>query len=160
MKLEVIRFSSQNDSTLGLLFDVTHGRKFLCFTLEDEARDTKVMGETRIPAGIYDLKLRTEGGYHNRFLKKFGSSFHKGMIWVQNVPNFRWILWHTGNTDDDTAGCLLLGDSSQQNVSKGGFIGASNDAYKRVYPVIAEAILSGQRVRVKYIDYDNGVRLS
>ena len=127
MKLEVIRFSSQNDSTLGLLFDVTHGRKFLCFTLEDEARDTKVMGETRIPAGIYDLKLRTEGGYHNRFLKKFGPA---------------------------------LGDSSQQNVSKGGFIGASNDAYKRVYPVIADAILSGQRVRVKYIDYDNGVRLS
>ena len=82
------------------------------------------------------------------------------MIWVQNVPNFRWILWHTGNTDEDTAGCLLLGDSSQQNVSKGGFIGASNDAYKRVYPVIADAILSGQRVRVKYIDYDNGVRLS
>ena len=160
MKLEVIRFSSQNDSTLGLLFDVTHGRKFLCFTLEDEARDTKVMGETRIPAGIYDLKLRTEGGYHNRFLKKFGPAFHKGMIWVQNVPNFRWILWHTGNTHEDTAGCLLLGDSSQQNVSKGGFIGASNDAYKRVYPVIADAILSGQRVRVKYIDYDNGVRLS
>ena len=160
MKLEVIRFSSQNDSTLGLLFDVTHGRKFLCFTLEDEARDTKVMGETRIPAGIYDLKLRTEGGYHNRFLKMFGPAFHKGMIWVQNVPNFRWILWHTGNTDEDTAGCLLLGDSSQQNVSKGGFIGASNDAYKRVYPVIADAILSGQRVRVKYIDYDNGVRLS
>ena len=31
---------------------------------------------------------------------------------------------------------------------------------KRVYPVIADAILSGQRVRVKYIDYDNGVRLS
>ena len=89
MKLEVIRFSSQNDSTLGLLFDVTHGRKFLCFTLEDEARDTKVMGETRIPAGIYDLKLRTEGGYHNRFLKKFGPAFHKGMIWVQNVPNFK-----------------------------------------------------------------------
>ena len=160
MKLEVIRFSSQNDSTLGLLFDVTHGRKFLCFTLEDEARDTKVMGETRIPAGIYDLKLRSEGGYHNKFFKNFGPAFHKGMIWVQNVPNFRWILWHTGNTDEDTAGCLLLGDSSQQNVSKGGFIGASNDAYKRVYPVIAEAILSGQRVRVKYIDYDNGVRLS
>ena len=40
MKLEVLRFSSQNDSSLGLLFDVTNGRKFLCFTLEDEARDT------------------------------------------------------------------------------------------------------------------------
>ena len=54
MKLEVIRFSSQSESTLGMLFDVTNGKKFLCFTLEDEARETKVKGETRIPAGIYN----------------------------------------------------------------------------------------------------------
>ena len=158
MKLEVLRFSSQNDSTLGLLFDVTDGRKFLCFTLEDEARDTKVMGETRIPAGIYELKLRSEGGYHERYVKKYGKSFHKGMIHVQNVPNFRWILWHTGNTDEHTAGCLLLGDTSQQNVSKGGFIGASTDAYKRIYPIIAKKILDGEQVRVKYTDYDNGIK--
>ena len=156
MKLEVLRFSSQNDSSLGLLFDVTNGRKFLCFTLEDEARDTKVMKETRIPAGIYELKLRTEGGFHGRYAKKFGK-FHKGMIHVQNVPNFRWILWHTGNTDEHTAGCLLLGDTSQQNVSKEGFIGASTEAYKRVYPRIADAILSGDKVRVKYIDYDTAI---
>ena len=39
MELEVIRFSSQKDSTNGLLFDVTDGcRKFLCYTLEDEHR--------------------------------------------------------------------------------------------------------------------------
>ena len=57
MKLEVIRYSSQKDSTLGMLFDVTKGRKFLCFTLEDEARRTKVKGETRIPAGTYKLKI-------------------------------------------------------------------------------------------------------
>ena len=156
MKLEVIRFSSQNDSSLGLLFNVTEGRKFLCFTLEDEARDTKVMAETRIPAGIYDLKLRTVGGYHERYAKKYGK-WHKGMIHVQNVPNFRYILWHTGNTDEHTAGCLLLGDTSQQNISKEGFIGASTAAYKRIYPSIADAILSGDRVRVKYIDYDTAI---
>ena len=72
MKLEVIRYSSQKDS-LGMLFDVTKGRKFLCFTLEDEARRTKVKGETRIPAGTYKLKLRKEGGYHGRYVKKYGS---------------------------------------------------------------------------------------
>ena len=157
MKLEVLRFSSQNDSTLGLLFDVTNGRKFLCFTLEDEDRDTKVMAETRIPAGIYELKLRKEGGYHNRYAKKYGG-WHKGMIHVQNVPNFRWILWHTGNTDEHTAGCLLLGDTSQQNISKEGFIGASTAAYKRIYPIVANAIESGEQVRVKYIDFDQGVK--
>ena len=152
MKLEVLRFSSHSDSTLGILFDVTEGRKFLCFTLEDEARDTKVMAETRIPAGEYELKLRTVGGYHERYVKKYGS-FHKGMIHVQDVPNFKYILWHTGNTDEHTAGCLLLGDTSQQNISKEGFIGASTAAYKRIYPSIAYAILSGDRDRVKYKDY-------
>ena len=39
MKLEVLRFSSQKDSTNGILFDVTEGREFLCYTLEDEYRD-------------------------------------------------------------------------------------------------------------------------
>ena len=159
MKLEVIRFSSQNDSTLGLLFDVTNGRKFLCFTLEDEDRETKVMSETRIPAGIYELKLRTTGGFHSRYSKKYGS-WHKGMIHVQNVPNFRYILWHTGNNDEHTAGCLLLGDTSQQNISKEGFIGGSTSAYKRVYPIIAKALKSGKQVRVKYIDFDSGVKHS
>ena len=159
MKLEVLRFSSHSDSTLGLLFDVTEGRKFLCFTLEDEARDTKVMAETRIPAGEYELKLRTVGGYHERYVKKYGS-FHKGMIHVQDVPNFKYILWHTGNTDEHTAGCLLLGDTSQQNISKEGFIGASTEAYKRIYPNIAEAILSGEKVTAKYIDFDDGVKHS
>ena len=157
MKFEVLRFSSQNDSTLGLLFDVTNGRRFLCFTLEDEARDTKIMAETRIPAGIYELKLRTVGGYHSRYLKKYGS-WHKGMIHVQNVPNFRYILWHTGNTDEHTAGCLLLGDTSQQNINKEGFIGSSTAAYKRVYPKIAKAIESGEQVRVRYIDFDDNIR--
>ena len=80
------------------------------------------------------------------------------MIHVQNVPNFRWILWHTGNTDEHTAGCLLLGDTSQQNVSKGGFIGGSTDAYKRIYPKIAKAIESGELVRVKYIDFDTAIK--
>ena len=155
-KYEVLRFSSQEDSTLGILFDVTEGRKFLCFTIEDEARDTKVMGETRIPAGTYKIKLRKEGGYHNRYVKKFGS-MHKGMIHVQDVPGFTYILWHTGNTDEHTNGCLLFGDTSQQNLTKEGFIGASTDSYKRVYPSIAEALERDGEGEVTYIDYDDGI---
>jgi len=39
MKLEVLRFSSQVDSTSGILFEITDlGKRFLCYTLEDEAR--------------------------------------------------------------------------------------------------------------------------
>ncbi len=51
MKLQVLRFSSESDSTNGLLLDVTNGIKFLAYTLEDEYRETKRSKETRIPAG-------------------------------------------------------------------------------------------------------------
>ena len=155
MKLEVLRFSSQKDSTNGILFNVTEGREFLCYTLEDEYRNEKIKGETRIPAGTYKITLRTVGGFHGRYEKKYGE-MHKGMLWVRDVPNFEYILIHTGNTDEHTAGCLLVGDTQQQNItkSKSGFIGASVDAYKRIYPSIASAIERGDDVEISYVDFD------
>ena len=76
---------------------------------------------------------------------------HKGMLWLQDVPNFTWILIHTGNTDSHTAGCLLLGET-QQDLDKGkdGFVGGSGDAYKKMYPKVADALLSGEKVTIKY----------
>ena len=56
MKLKAVRFSSQEDSSSGLLFDATNGMDFLCYTLEDERRKDKVMSETRVPAGVYSIK--------------------------------------------------------------------------------------------------------
>ena len=154
MKLKVIRFSSQKDSTSGLLFDTTDVTKFLCYTLEDERREEKVVAETRIPAGVYSILLRKEGGFHGRYTKKYGD-MHKGMLHVQDVPNFKWILIHTGNTDEHTAGCLILGDSQENNVlMKDGFIGRSVQAYKRVYPPIAEALENGEEVTIEYVDFD------
>ena len=157
MELEVLRISSQADSTSGILFDITGGkRKFLCYTVEDEYRSTKVKHETRIPAGVYNLTLRTEGGFHSRYLKKYGPEFHKGMIYVNNVPNFEWILWHTGNSDESTSGCLILGQTQESNlVKKDGWVGSSVSAYKFVYPRVRDAILSGTKVTVKYVDFDD-----
>ena len=156
MKLKVLRFSSQEDSTSGLLFEDTDlGLRFLCYTLEDEYRKEKVYAETRIPAGKYNLTLREVGGFHSRYKKKF-PDIHKGMLWVRDVPNFEYILIHCGNTDNQTAGCLLLGDSQQSNiVSKDGFIGSSNQAYKRVYPIIAKKLDMGDNVTIEYIDLDS-----
>jgi hypothetical protein len=152
MKLKVLRFSSQEDSSSGLLFLEQQKLEFLCYTLEDEKRDIKVMGETRVPAGTYKLELRTEGGFHNKYKKKYGK-FHKGMLHVTNVPNFEFILIHTGNTDEHTAGCLLVGDSQENNlITKNGFVGSSVNAYKRIYPAIAQAIIEGQEVTIEYID--------
>ena len=154
MKLKVLRFSSQEDSTSGLLFLERNGKlEFLCYTLEDEYRDTKKYAETRIPAGKYNITLREEGGYHAKFSKRF-SDIHKGMLWVRHVPNFEYILIHCGNTDEQTAGCLLLGDSQQNNIiTKDGFIGSSTQAYKRVYPIIAEELDRGNSVTIEYINH-------
>ena len=155
MELEVLRFSSQEDSTSGLLFEIGDlGRRFLCYTLEDERRALKVKGETRVPAGTYKIKLRKEGGFHARYTKKYGG-FHRGMLHICDVPNFEWILLHTGNTDEHTAGCLIVGDSQENNIIiKDGFIGKSGNAYKRIYPAIAKAIELNEEVTITYIDYD------
>ena len=156
MKLEVLRISSESDSSSGLVFDVTNGRKFLCYSLEDEYRSEKVMHETRVPAGTYKILLRKEGGFHGRYTKKYGSEFHKGMLHVQDVPGFEWILIHTGNTDEHTSGCLIVGDSQENNqLKKDGFIGRSTQAYKRIYPPIAEALENGEEVTITYVDYDD-----
>lgn len=155
MKLKVIRFSSMPDSTSGLLFEETKdGLIFLCYTLEDERREVKVMGETRIPAGTYKIILRKYGRLHEKYIKKY-SNLHIGMLHIIDVPNFKHILIHTGNTDEHTAGCLIVGDSQENNgLIKNGFIGKSVNAYKRIYPPIAKAIHEGKDVTIEYIDLD------
>jgi len=155
MKLQVIRFSSQTDSTSGLLFENNElGKHFLCYTLEDEARVLKVKGETRVPAGTYKIELRKEGGFHEKYSKRYGG-FHVGMLHIINVPGFEYILIHTGNTDEHTSGCLLVGDSQENNtIIKDGFVGKSGNAYKRIYPRIAKDIERNEEVKIEYIDND------
>ena len=155
MKLQVLRFSSETDSTHGLLFEETDmGKKFLCYTLEDERRALKVRGETRVPAGVYNIELRKEGGFHERYTKKY-PGLHRGMLHVVDVPNFEFILIHTGNTDEHTAGCLIVGDAQENNLLlPDGFVGKSVNAYKRIYPSIAKAIADGEEVTITYKDYD------
>ena len=147
MDIDVIRYNSKSDFTDGLIF--ING-EFQVHTLEDEKRSVKVFGETRIPNGKYKLGLRTEGGFHQKYLKKYGANFHKGMLWVKDVPNFDYILIHVGNTDKDTAGCLLVGMTN--NADDVGFIGGSTDAYKKIYPEISNALLSGEDVWINYKD--------
>ena len=153
MKLEVLRFNSGTTFTSGLLFDVTDNvRSFLCYTMEDQYNPTKIYGETRIPAGTYKLTLRAEGGFHNRYLSRYGADWHKGMIYVNDVPNYEYILWHVGNSPKDTKGCLLL-----TKTQKDGFGGASRAAYEEVYPAIRDAILSGEEVTVTYKNFDGNM---
>lgn len=144
MKLEITRLRSTERGTVGALYDCTNGRKFLCFTLEDQFRfaHEKFAGETRIPAGTYRLKLRKLGGFHTRYAERF-SAFHEGMIEVCDVPNFKWILFHCGNTIDDTAGCVLVGDGiSGTGKGVSPRLTQSVLAYKRIYPAIVTQLMA------------------
>ena len=154
MKLELIRISSEKDSTNGVLFSVIDGeRQFLCYTLEDEHREEKIKGETRIPSGEYRVTLRTWGGKHERYKDRYGDK-HKGMLWLRDVPGFEYILIHSGNTDEHTSGCILVGLSQKDNVSNpNGFVSSSRNAYIRMYPDIAKELEDGGEVTIKIIDY-------
>ena len=120
------------------------------------------MQETRIPAGEYEIKFRKEGGFHKRYSERY-PDIHRGMLHVTNVPNFKWILIHTGNQDSHTAGCLLIGET-QQDLDKGkdGFIGGSGDAYKKMYPKVRDALLKGDKVTIEYskIKLENSTRFA
>ncbi len=134
MKIDVDRFISDEDTTISRV--IVDGQ-FLCFGLEDEYREEKVVGETRIPAGTYRVTLRTEGGFHERYAKRF-SGMHRGMLHIREVPNFKFILIHCGNTDEHTAGCLLVG--MQANTEPGNMsVISSTFAYKNFYPLVVDA---------------------
>lgn len=120
-----------------------------CVGLEDEYRDVKVAGETRIPAGTYQVKLKTWGDFHSRYTKKFGDKHH-GMLHVQDVPGFTDILIHIGNYETNTAGCLLVGSSADEAAMT---IGASKVAYEKFYAKVWEAARDGN-LTIEYVDND------
>jgi len=151
MELFVLRVSSGVEATLGILFDITDGIAFQCYTLEDQHQDIKVRGETRIPAGRYQIKLRTEGGMYRRYRKRF--PWHQGMLWLQDVPGFEWIYLHVGNKDDDTLGCLLVGDGQISNVVEMGQVTNSVAAYRRLYERVLNALAGGKEVWISINDY-------
>ncbi len=133
---KLMRFSSAPCSTESLLMAGCEegDMLFRCFALEDEHRDVKVAGKTRIPAGRYEIKPRTKGMLYLELKKKY--PWHdKGMLWLQNVPGFNWIYLHSGNRHGDTSGCILVGDSLVSNVEEvgEGFVSYSVNAYRRLY---------------------------
>ena len=136
MDILVDRIVSNHDVTLSRIY--LNG-DFFCHGLEDEYRTHKVPGETRIPAGCYDLGVRRIGGFHKRYRTLF-RPIHRGMIEVQNVPGFRHILIHVGNFDRDTAGCLLLGKADFNAWA----VWQSKKTYQRFYTQVIDAVEKGQ----------------
>ena len=147
MKLTVVRTQFGTDATNGLLFI---DGIFECYTLEDQYQAVKVMHETCIPEGTYDINFRKTGGFHAKYSERYKNA-HYGMLHIQDVPNFTYILIHTGNTDEHTSGCLIVGETQQDlEVSKDGFIGSSAVAYKKMYAKVAKQLLQNKDVTIEY----------
>jgi len=63
-------------------------------------------------------------------------------------------LIHIGNTDDDTAGCLLPNETLNSTSMRGA---GSTNAYKRMYPKVAKAVEAGDKVRIHITDIETGI---
>jgi len=96
MDLKVKRNIFGDDYTVG---DFTANGNFLANSLEDKVRIpfVKIAHKTAIPAGKYEVILDES------------TRFKRIMPHILNVPHFNGIRIHSGNTDEDTEGCILIG---------------------------------------------------
>lgn len=92
--LELIRLEESEHGTIGIL---KIDKVVFCYTLEPTDKLNK-SNESSIPAQQYICE--------KIFSSKFG-----GTIQVLNVPGRSHILFHAGNVQGDTLGCILLGDT-------------------------------------------------
>ena len=99
--MTLTRIAKRETYTIGRL--AINGTYF-CDTLEPTWRDSgvgrpgrKVMGRTAIPEGRYPLVVT------------FSPRFKRWLPLLLHVPQFSGIRIHSGNTADDTEGCILPG---------------------------------------------------
>lgn len=129
--IKIVRRPFTQTETFG---DLYIDGEFYCHTLEDTYHEVKIPGHTRIPSGRYRVCLRTEGTFHEKYRTRFWH-MHRGMLWLQNVPEFKWILIHPGNSHRDTQGCILPGMEID-----GSRLVHSTKAYELIYPIIVHKI--------------------
>ena len=102
INLLIIRDEFTDKSTIGKLY--LDGEMF-CYTLELPYLDNQ-RSISCIPAGQYKVRLRTA---------KESSSRDYLHLLVQDVTGRSYILVHIGNIARDTRGCILVGQSRQQD---------------------------------------------
>jgi hypothetical protein len=139
------RLASDGKSIITRWFDA--GGQPLCYCLEPGIDREP---HPCIPAGRYELKLRTIGQKHTEYQRFYGSKFgigwHRGMVEITGVADREAIEFHIGNTIADTLGCSVSGTEALKPPGNGSGhweVAGSRAAYERVYPILRDAILAG-----------------
>lgn len=131
MKLLVVRNEFSEKSTVGSFY--VDDKKF-CYTLEDTVRSgPKVPGATAIPTGIYTVIVDKS------------KRFNRDMPHILDVQGFEGIRIHSGNTDKDTEGCVLLGTTWLG----GDFIGGSRAAFDKFFDILQAAIRLKEQITIE-----------
>jgi hypothetical protein len=141
MLLELKRDPSADGCTLGKLF--VDGQ-FECFTLEDTVREVpgqpvsqwKIQDQTAIPLGTYEV------------IVDFSNHFQKSLPHILNVPGFEGVRIHSGNTADDTEGCILVGGRQGS-----GEVLDSRTAFGALFPKIQAALAKGESVKISISEF-------
>lgn len=139
MNLVLRRRESTSTATVGELYA---DNQFVCYTLEDVVRERagvpvsmwKLPGETAIPQGRYRVTITPS------------ERFKRPLPLVNMVEGFTGIRIHPGNSDSDTAGCILPG----RGVSPDGeMVLSSVAAFDKLYKLIDDALMEGDDVFIE-----------
>jgi hypothetical protein len=148
LQMMLLRYVDDGQTTLGMLFV---DNKYFSMTLEDTYHETKIKGQTRIPAGTYEIRFQpalTEltKKYRERFPDWFTNHLE-----LQNVPGYAGIYIHSGGTHKDTEGCLLVSDAYTLG-TEGPVLTHSKETFRKLYLRLSAALTQGQRVRITIKD--------
>ena len=131
MKLKLERTYKSPTYTIGKLYI---DGVYFCDTIEDtdrgltqtmtdaQIKSKKVYGQTAIPTGTY------------RVIISYSNKFKRQMPLLLNVPGFLGIRIHSGNTEKDTEGCLIVGKNKVV-----GKVIESKDTYNKLFSMLCEA---------------------
>lgn len=150
MKLVNTRIVSDANSTLGVL--TVDGKK-VGWIIEDEHRDEKVKGKTRIDADTYNVDFQLQlTPLTKKYRAKYPWFTHH--LELQFVPNFTGVYIHIGNFHTDTDACQIIGYKAGFDKNNNYRNFESTYCFKDLYLQIKAALEGDEKVTYQIIDAD------
>ena len=154
MELVVDRKWKKQNYTIS---NLTIDGKWFCNVLEDKdrnldssmniakIRELKKPSITAIPRGTYEITLDVISPKYstNSFYKQVCNGKVPRLL---NVKGFEGILIHAGNTDKDSAGCLLVGINLER-----GKVLKSQETFRKLYKLLKDKHDKGEKITIKIL---------